>query len=72
MKILTTLFITLLLPLFTFAQGVECEDTCSHVHGIDISHYQGNIFWETVANNTSMAYVYISRNAMPAILAIIS
>ena len=59
MKKLTTLFITLLLPLFTFAQGVECEDTCSHVHGIDISHYQGNIFWETVANNTSMAYVYI-------------
>ena len=59
MKFLTTLFIILLFPLFTFAQSIECEDTCSHIHGIDISHYQGNIFWETVANNTSMAYVYI-------------
>ena len=59
MKLLITLFFTLLFPLFTCAQGVECEDTCSHIHGIDISHYQGNIFWETVANNTSMAYVYI-------------
>ena len=21
--------------------GVQCEDTCTHVHGIDMSHYQG-------------------------------
>ena len=20
---------------------LQCEDTCSHVHGIDLSHYQG-------------------------------
>lgn len=59
MKLLITLFLTLLFTLGTHAQGVECEDTCSHIHGIDISHYQGSIFWETVANNTSMAYVYI-------------
>lgn len=38
---------------------VECEDTCTHVHGIDISHYQGEVFWETVGENTKMAYVYI-------------
>ena len=36
-----------------------CEDTCSHVHGIDLSHYQGEVFWETVGENTKMAYVYL-------------
>lgn len=36
----------------------ECEDTCSHIHGIDLSHYQGNVFWETVGQ-TKMAYVYL-------------
>ena len=44
------------------AQGggyVQCEDTCSHVHGIDISHYQGDVFWETVGQNGNMAYVYL-------------
>ena len=48
--------------LFTmsFAQGsrVECEDTCRHIHGIDLSHYQGTVFWETVGK-TKMAYVYL-------------
>jgi len=39
--------------------SVLCEDTCSHVHGIDMSHYQGDVFWETVSNNTPMAYVYL-------------
>ena len=38
---------------------MQCEDTCSHIHGIDISHYQGNIFWETIGDNTKMAYVYL-------------
>lgn len=41
------------------AQNVECEDTCRHVHGIDISHYQGSVFWETIGENSHMAYVYI-------------
>jgi len=36
-----------------------CEDTCKHVHGIDLSHYQGDVFWETVGENTRMAYVYL-------------
>lgn len=40
-------------------QTVECEDTCTHIHGIDISHYQGDIFWEIVGENSHMAYVYI-------------
>ena len=38
---------------------ILCEDTCDHVHGIDLSHYQGEVFWETVGNNTKMAYVYL-------------
>ena len=38
---------------------LQCEDTCGHVHGIDLSHYQGEVFWETVGDNTKMAYVYL-------------
>ena len=38
---------------------IQCEDTCEHVHGIDLSHYQGEVFWETVGTNTKMAYVYL-------------
>lgn len=38
--------------------GVECEDTCRHIHGIDLSHYQGTVFWETVGES-KMAYVYL-------------
>ena len=36
-----------------------CEDTCDHVHGIDMSHYQGEVFWETVGERTKMSYVYL-------------
>jgi len=39
--------------------NLQCEDTCSHTHGIDLSHYQGQVFWETVGDNTKMAYVYL-------------
>lgn len=38
---------------------IQCEDTCEHIHGIDISHYQGEVFWETIGENTNMRYVYI-------------
>lgn len=38
---------------------VQCEDTCAHIHGIDLSHYQGSVFWETVGENSKMAYVYL-------------
>ena len=54
----------LILNIFIFTCGfaqsdrVECEDTCSHIHGIDMSHYQGNVFWEAVGE-TKMAYVYL-------------
>jgi lysozyme len=37
----------------------QCEDTCSHVHGIDLSHYQGQVSWETVSNESGIAYVYL-------------
>lgn len=58
-RILTILF-CMLTCLGINAQGsrVECEDTCSHIHGIDLSHYQGDVFWEAVGN-TKMAYVYL-------------
>lgn len=36
-----------------------CEDTCEHIHGLDMSHYQGEVFWETVGQNSKMAYVYL-------------
>ena len=38
---------------------VQCEDTCTHIHGIDLSHYQGKVFWETIGDNTKMAFVYL-------------
>ena len=38
---------------------MQCEDTCDHVHGIDMSHYQSQVFWETIGENTKMAYVYL-------------
>ena len=38
---------------------IQCEDTCGHIHGIDLSHYQGQVFWETVGENTKMTYVYL-------------
>ena len=31
-------------PSFAQNYNVQCEDTCSHVHGIDLSHYQGEVF----------------------------
>ncbi len=62
MKKLLIFTIFSLSTMLTHAQGnpyVQCEDTCSHVHGIDLSHYQGEVFWETVGDNTKMAYVYL-------------
>ena len=38
---------------------IQCEDTCRHIHGIDLSHYQGEVFWESVGANSKMAYVYL-------------
>ena len=46
-------------PVFSQDNLVQCEDTCAHVHGIDLSHYQGEVFWEVIGNNTKMAYVYL-------------
>lgn len=37
---------------------VACEDTCTHIHGVDISHYQGEVFWEHISE-TNVAYCYI-------------
>lgn len=37
----------------------HCEDTCRHIHGIDISHYQGEVFWDAIGDNRRIAYVYL-------------
>ncbi len=37
----------------------QCEDTCRHVHGLDLSHYQGEVFWEQVGENKHNTYVYL-------------
>ena len=58
MKRIFTTIISTILTLCSHAQ-VQCEDTCSHVHGIDMSHYQGKVFWETIGDNSKMAYVYL-------------
>lgn len=41
------------------SEYVQCEDTCRHIHGIDLSRYQGEVFWEAVGDNSKMAYVYL-------------
>jgi len=50
-----------MIPLFAQNNGVDeqCEDTCKHIHGIDLSHYQGDVFWETIGENKKTAYVYL-------------
>lgn len=62
MKRLILFFLSILSLTIVQAQILEeyeCEDTCTHIHGIDISHYQGNVFWEHIGDNSKMAYVYI-------------
>lgn len=57
-----TLFILLSHPFDCIGQNiqdVQCEDTCTHIHGIDISHYQGEVFWEAIGHNAKMSYVYL-------------
>lgn len=44
---------------FYVPSETQCEDTCQHVHGIDLSHYQGQVFWEHVGDNKKLAYVYL-------------
>ncbi len=42
--------------------NIQCEDTCNHIHGLDMSHYQGNVFWEAIGNNGRMYYVYLKAS----------
>ncbi|SET14140.1 glycoside hydrolase family 25 protein [Prevotella sp. kh1p2] len=51
-------FIIGLFTSITASAQVECEDTCQHIHGIDLSHYQGTVFWDAVGQ-TKTAYVYL-------------
>ena len=61
LKKLILILITAVITVSAHAQDsyILCEDTCTHIHGIDLSHYQGKVFWETVGDNTKMQYVYL-------------
>ena len=59
MALLGLIFFT---PSYAQNYNVQCEDTCSHVHGIDLSHYQGEVFWEAIGDNSKMAYVYLKAS----------
>lgn len=53
----------LFIMLYAHAQyAIQCEDTCQHIHGIDMSHYQGDVWWEAVGNNGRMDYVYLKAS----------
>lgn len=58
------LFICMAVPSFSQEDWlyVQCEDTCRHIHGIDMSHYQGDVFWEAIGDNRKMAYVYLKAS----------
>ncbi|MBQ6652248.1 MAG: glycosyl hydrolase family 25 [Prevotella sp.] len=59
-KTIISLLYILAHTLTTSAQYyIECEDTCRHMHGIDISHHQKEIFWEAIGENSKMAFVYM-------------
>ncbi len=64
MKKILLIVTNLMITTCAFAQSfsIQCEDTCTHVHGIDMSHYQGDVFWETVGENSKMAYVYLKAS----------
>lgn len=58
------LFLLFIILLIAHLRGnaqssIACEDTCSHIHGIDLSRYQGQVFWETVGTYGKMQYVYL-------------
>ena len=65
MKKLLIVLACALCPFLANAQEgyyIQCDDTCNHIHGIDISHYQGQVFWEVIGENSKMAYVYIKAS----------
>ena len=56
MELKKVLFFILCIFSFTGLRAqynIQCEDTCSHIHGLDMSHYQGDVWWETVAENSN-------------------
>lgn len=67
MKSKIIIIATILLCVFAKAKAqysVQCEDTCRHIHGLDMSHYQGDVWWETVAQNSNhkLNYVYLKAS----------
>ncbi len=42
--------------------GLGGSSSLPHIHGIDVSHYQGSIDWRRVAGNRDVNYVYIKAS----------
>lgn len=61
---LTTTIAALALTLAAHAQhyNIQCEDTCYHIHGMDISHYQGSVFWKAIGDNHRQHFVYLKAS----------
>jgi lysozyme len=59
---LLTMIISLVAICASAQYRIQCEDTCSHIHGIDMSHYQGKVFWESVGDNHKMSYLYLKAS----------
>ena len=58
-KLLLVIFTMISASISAQESYILCEDTCTHIHGIDLSHYQGQVFWQTVGDNTKMQYFYL-------------
>ncbi|MCI6672014.1 MAG: GH25 family lysozyme [Prevotella sp.] len=40
---------------------IQCEDTCAHIHGLDMNYYQDDQWWKTVGENShhKISFVYL-------------
>lgn len=65
MSIKRIIFSIVVLTFFVSAKAqyqIQCEDTCSHIHGLDISHYQGSVFWDAIGDNSKQFFVYLKAS----------
>lgn len=60
-----TLLLLLIFASLVRAQAdfsIQCEDTCTHIHGLDISHYQGSVVWKAIGDNSKQFFVYLKAS----------
>lgn len=51
-------FLNVVLSVYSQNASDDCKGPCKHIHGIDISHYQGEVFWKAVSD-ANIKYCYI-------------